>query len=207
VEVRRDELMSIGCKEFARPATAKGEDREAMTRQGRQDELYEEAASAYAAALERLARSYEADSEKRRDLLQEIHLALWRSFAGFEAQCSLRTWIYRVAHNVAASHVIRHRRQRPRAFVTIEEAAEEIPVLDVDHGAAIDRRRALDQLDALIHRLEPIERQVILLYLEGFDGASIGEITGISASNAATRVHRIKNVLAARFRKGASDVR
>ena len=178
-----------------------------MTTQGRQDELYEEAASAYAAAIERLARSYEADSEKRRDLLQEIHLALWRSFAGFEGQCSLRTWIYRVAHNVAASHVIRHRRQRARAFVTIEEAAEEIPVLDVDHGAAIDRRRALDQLDALIHRLEPIERQVILLYLEGFDGASIGEITGISASNAATRIHRIKNVLAARFRKGESDAR
>jgi len=50
-------------------------------------------------------------------------------------------------------------------------------------------------------------RQVILLYLEGFDGASIGEITGISASNAATRVHRIKNVLAARFRKGESDAR
>ena len=91
--------------------------------------------------------------------------------------------------------------------MTIEEAAEEIPVLDVDHGATIDRRRALDQLDALIRRLEPIERQVILLYLEGFDGASIGEITGISASNAATRVHRIKKVLADRFRKGEPDVR
>jgi RNA polymerase sigma-70 factor (ECF subfamily) len=178
-----------------------------MTTQSKQDALYDEAACTYAAALERLARSYEADSEKRRDLLQEIHLALWRSFAGFEGQCSLRTWIYRVAHNVAASHVIRHRRQRTSAFVTIEEAAEEIPALDVDHGAAIDRQRALDLLDALIHRLEPIERQVILLYLEGFDGASIGEITGISASNAATRVHRIKKVLAARFRKGETDVR
>jgi RNA polymerase sigma-70 factor, ECF subfamily len=178
-----------------------------MTTQGRQDALYEESASAYAAALERLARSYEADPEKRRDLLQEIHLALWRSFAGFEGQCSLRTWIYRIAHNVAASHVIRHRRQRTRAFVTIEEAAEEIPPFDIDHGAALDRQRALDQLDTLIHRLEPIERQVILLYLEGFDGASIGEITGISASNAATRVHRIKKVLADRFRKGETDVR
>jgi RNA polymerase sigma-70 factor (ECF subfamily) len=178
-----------------------------MTTQGRQDALYEEAASAYAGALERVARSYEADSDKRRDLLQEIHLALWRSFAGFEGQCSLRTWIYRVAHNVAASHVIRHRRQRTPAFVTIEEAAEEILVLDVDHGAAIDRQRALDQLYTLIHRLEPIERHVILLYLEGFDGASIGEITGISAGNAATRVHRIKKVLAARFSKGETDVR
>jgi RNA polymerase sigma-70 factor, ECF subfamily len=195
------------CKKSSAAATAKNEVRERMTMLERQDELYGEASSAYAAALERLARSYEADPDKRRDLLQEIHLALWRSFAGFEEQCSLRTWIYRVAHNVAASHVIRHRRQRPGAFVTIDEAAEEIPVLDADHGAAIDRQRVLDQLYALIHRLEPIERQVILLYLEGFDGASIGEVTGISAVNAATRVHRIKKVLAAHFRKGETDVR
>jgi RNA polymerase sigma-70 factor (ECF subfamily) len=41
--------------------------------------------------------------EDRRDLLQEIHLALWRSFATFDDRCSLRTWVYRVAHNVATS--------------------------------------------------------------------------------------------------------
>ena len=47
-----------------------------------QDELYGEAAAEYGPAIERLARSYEADPEKRRDLLQEIHLAIWRSFEG-----------------------------------------------------------------------------------------------------------------------------
>ncbi|MCC6585489.1 MAG: hypothetical protein IT168_02115 [Bryobacterales bacterium] len=55
-----------------------------------QDDLYEQAAAEYGAALARLARGYEADPDKRRDLLQEIHLALWRSFAGFVALCSLR---------------------------------------------------------------------------------------------------------------------
>jgi len=176
-----------------------------MTPQRGQDELYEEAASAHGPALERLARSYEVDPEKRSDLLQEIHLALWRSFAGFQGQCSLRTWIYRVAHNIAASHVIRHRRQKSRAFVSLEEAAA--MQADVDPEAAVDRQKALDQIYALIHRLEPLEREVILLYLEGFDGASIGEITGISSVNAATRVHRIKKVLADRFRKGDPNAR
>jgi len=45
-----------------------------------QDELYEDAARTYSAPLERLARAYEADPEIRRDLLQDIHVALWRSF-------------------------------------------------------------------------------------------------------------------------------
>ena len=47
--------------------------------------------------LDRLARAYESDPEKRRDLRQEIHFALWRSFATFDNRCSLRTWVYRVA--------------------------------------------------------------------------------------------------------------
>lgn len=50
--------------------------------QSSQDGLYQEAAETYGAALDRLARAYEADAEIRRDLLQEIHIALWRSFAG-----------------------------------------------------------------------------------------------------------------------------
>lgn len=76
-----------------------------------QDDLYKEVADTYGAALERLARAYEADAEIRRDLLQDIHIALWRSFAGFDGRCSMGTWVYRVAHNTAASHVLRQRRK------------------------------------------------------------------------------------------------
>jgi RNA polymerase sigma-70 factor (ECF subfamily) len=53
-----------------------------------QDDLYERAASEYGAALVRLARGYEADPDKRRDLLQEIHIALWRSLEGFDGLCA-----------------------------------------------------------------------------------------------------------------------
>lgn len=55
-----------------------------------QDSLYEQAAEIYSAALDRLARAYELDREARRDLLQEIHLHLWRSFSRFDQRCSLR---------------------------------------------------------------------------------------------------------------------
>jgi RNA polymerase sigma-70 factor (ECF subfamily) len=171
----------------------------------RQDELYEEATDAYATALGRLARSYELDPEKRRDLLQEIHLAVWRSFAAFAAQCSLRTWVYRVAHNVATSHVIRHRRARAQTLVSLDEIAA-LPDRS-DTEASVARQMTLDQLHALIHRLNPLERQVILLYLEGLDATAIGEITGISPGNVATRIHRIKRILADRFLQGALHAR
>ncbi|MBI3475358.1 MAG: sigma-70 family RNA polymerase sigma factor [Acidobacteria bacterium] len=167
------------------------------------DGLYEDVASQYGAALERLARAYEADPELRRDLLQEIHIALWRSFHGFDGRCSLRTWAYRVAHNAATSHVIRQRRTRSKALLGLDEL-ENLP--DPNAGEqSVDRGQALGHLLNLIQRLKPLDRQVILSYLEGLDSASIGEITGLSAGNVATKIHRIKGILARRFHEGGND--
>jgi RNA polymerase sigma-70 factor, ECF subfamily len=57
-----------------------------------QDERYRLAASDFGPALERLVRAYEANPDQRHDLLQDIHAALWRSFAGYDGRCSVRTW-------------------------------------------------------------------------------------------------------------------
>ncbi len=165
-----------------------------------QDDLYQEAAATYGAALDRLARAYEADPENRRDLAQEIHLALWRSFAGFDRRCSLRTWVYRVAHNVAASHVMRDRRYRSHVLVGLD-ALDMAPAPGMGEAAA-NHRHASERLLDLIRRLRPIDRQVIVSYLEGVDAAAIGEITGLSAANVATKVHRIKQVLTRQFHEG-----
>jgi RNA polymerase sigma-70 factor (ECF subfamily) len=164
-----------------------------------QDDLYEQAAIIYGPALERLGRAYEADPELRRDLLQEIHVALWRSFATFDNRCSLRTWIYRVAHNVAASHIGSQRRTKFQALVDLEEL-ENLPDTTGVHNP--DRTHALDRLLNLIQRLKPLDRHVILSYLEGLEAASISEITGLSPGNVATKIHRIKNVLARQFQQG-----
>lgn len=162
----------------------------------------------FGSSLERLARAYEADPEKRRDLSQDIHLQLWRSFQQYDGRCSLRTWIYRIAHHVAASHVIRER----RIFSTLV-SLEELEMLPdkAERSSDADRRLNLDRLSALIQRLKPLDRQVIVSYLEDMDAASIGEITGLSPANVAMRIHRIKNVLAKQFHeigsKGGSDAR
>jgi RNA polymerase sigma-70 factor (ECF subfamily) len=113
----------------------------------------------------------------------------------------MRTWVYRVAHNVATTHVIRPRANMP-AFLTLDDV--ESLAVAMDGEAVIDRRRSLERLHSLIQQLRPVDRQVMLLYLEDLDAASIAEVTGLTAGGVATRVHRIKQLLAARFHAGVA---
>lgn len=163
-----------------------------------QDSLYEQAADTYGSVLDRLARAYELDPDTRRDLLQEIHLHLWRSFASFDQRCSMRTWVYRVAHNVATGHVIRQSRVRNK-LVSIENIEA---MAGSGHELAVSQTQALERLSMLILRLKPLDRQIIVSYLEGMDAGSIGEITGLSAANITMKVHRIKNILKRWFDEG-----
>ena len=119
-----------------------------------------------------------------------------RSFAGFSSQCSLRTWVYRVAHNAAISGRIRRRR---RPLASLEEIAEMPAPGDVELETS--NVRALDRLRSLIRGLKPPDDQVMLLYLEDADATTIGEITGLSARAVVTRIHRIKSLLAKQFRE------
>jgi RNA polymerase sigma-70 factor (ECF subfamily) len=168
-----------------------------------QDGLYEEVVEAYGTALERLARAYEVDLEVRRDLVQDIHVALWRSLAGFNGRCSLRTWVYRVAHNVAKSHVTRQRRSRSQVLVGLEELERLPDTIEVEISA--QRKESLQRLLDLIQQLKFLDRQVMLAYLEGMEATEIGEITGLSAGNVATKIHRIRRFLARRFEDGGND--
>jgi RNA polymerase sigma-70 factor, ECF subfamily len=142
---------------------------------------------------------YEADPDRRRDLLQEIHIGIWRSFDLFDGRCSLRTWVYRVAHNVAASHIVRDRRASAR-LVGLEDLASDPTFFDGEEHA--DRMYSAAKLLDLIQKLKPLDRQTFLLYLEGEPAASIAETTGLSVVNISTKIHRIKKLLGRRFWEG-----
>ncbi len=169
-----------------------------------QDDLYRGAAATFGSALERLAKAYEADPEKRLDLSQDIHFQLWRSFARYDSRCTLRTWVYRIAHNVAITYVMRERRILSK-LVSLEEL--ELRSNQGDTQQAANQQLELERLLSIIRQLKPLDRQVMLSYLEGLDARSIAEITGMPATSVAMRIHRIKNVLAARIHKGANHAR
>jgi RNA polymerase sigma-70 factor, ECF subfamily len=163
-----------------------------------QDRQYQDAVAQFGPALNRLGRAYEADASLIDDLLQEIHFAIWRSFASYDGRCSVRTWVFRVAHNTAASHVLKRTRLSRKVLVTLDEVE---PVLD-PHPIGVEvvaRRQALDRVFALIHQLDPFDRQIMVAYLEEMDAAAIGELTGLSPGAVATKIYRVKTLLARRF--------
>src|SRR5258707_6889181 len=93
-----------------------------------------------------------------------------------------------------------------RAFLNLV-SLEELEMLsdNAEGRLAVNRRINLERLSALIQQLKPLDRQVIISYLEDMDAASIAEITGLSPAAVAMRIHRIKNVLAKRFHQGEHD--
>ena len=164
---------------------------------------YDDAIAQYGPAIERLARAYEFDADERRDLVQDIHLALWRSFSNFDGRCSVGTWTYRIAHNVAVSHGLRRKRLRPERLASLEELSE-APGADNPEAEA-GQRQMLDRLTALIQALKPPDQQVMMLYLEDLPAAEIAEVTGLSPGAVAVKIHRLKTVLARRFHQGGSE--
>jgi RNA polymerase sigma-70 factor (ECF subfamily) len=166
------------------------------------DALFERITAEYAAPVARLARAHEADPSLQQDLLQEIHLALWRSLPSFAGRCSLRTWVYRVAHNVAATHVVRRRRRFDKHLVALDEV--EIPAEGPEVGTSVDKARMLMRINELVQRLKPTDREVFVLYLEGLGVDEIAEIAGLTHTNTGTKIHRIKRLLSERLTSGES---
>lgn len=167
-----------------------------------QEERYIELSGLFSDAIERIARAYESQPDLRSDLVQDIHVALWQSLARFDGRCAPITWVFRVAHNVAASYVIKRQRQRPAYTLSLEDAGEIVAVDDTE--ASVHERRSLDRLMDLVQRLREPDRQVVLLYLEDLDAAAIGDIVGLSPGAVATKIHRLKAVLAKMFLQGVT---
>ncbi len=164
--------------------------------------LYAQAGQQFAPAVARLARAFERDGEKARDLEQDIHCEILRSLDRFDGRCSLKTWVFRVAHNVAAEHVARALRQP--AKISIEQIDEFLVQSGSEAQAA--EAHALDRVAALIRRLPALDAQLILLWLEGEAGQDIADITGLSPGAVTTRLHRIRAQLARHFELPANAI-
>lgn len=117
------------------------------------------------------------------DLYQEVVLNLWRAFGKFRHECKASTWIYRVALNTCISF-IRKEKNIPEivALTQVSDRAEETDEMET----------MLRQLYHLINRLGQLEKSIILLYLDEKSYEEIAEITGLTVTNVATKLNRIK---------------
>lgn len=139
-------------------------------------------------AIRRLSASYERDPSRRQDLVQDIWLAVWQALSRFRDECSERTFVFRIAHNRAVSHIEHWRRRRT------DPLADDAPVaaggLDPEHALSQQQRR--ERLQAAVQELPLGLRQVVVLTLEGLSNAEVADIVGISENNVAVRMTRAR---------------
>jgi RNA polymerase sigma factor (sigma-70 family) len=147
----------------------------------------------HGAAIGRLAASYEASSGSREELAQEIALAIWQALPNFRGECSERTFIYRIAHNRALTHVWRRRPSHEPLEDLSEQQHPVDPQPRPDEQAAQKGRRA--SLMSAIQSLPVAHRQVLLLTLEELSQAEIAEVLGITETNVAVRLNRARKAL------------
>jgi RNA polymerase sigma-70 factor (ECF subfamily) len=141
----------------------------------------------------KLAAAFTRQPEDRQDLAQEITIQLWRAFPRFDpARARFSTWMYRIALNVAISQFRRD---------TGSLAAQTEPLEDHHLNRIASQQpdpegdERLAALWELIDKFEPLNRALIVLYLEDRNYAEIAEIIGISPTNVATKISRIKQTL------------
>ena len=140
--------------------------------------------AAYAGPIRRLCAAYAESPADREDLFQDICLAVWRALPGFRREASLRTWLYRIAHNVALSWRTRDRHRQSRES-QLDQETPGVTQLDF-------RRLALKRA---IARMAPGDRTLTLLWLEGLSATEIEDVTGVKAATVAVRLGRIRKRL------------
>jgi len=142
----------------------------------------------------KICNSYRSNKQDRDDLAQEIVFNLWKSFSGFIPNYKFSTWMYRIALNVAISFY----RKETRA-IRFDAYSEDLIVLAEDADEKVEFEKNISLLQKFILELNEIDKSIMLLYLDDKSYKEIAEITGISESNVATKINRIKNKLKSKF--------
>ncbi|RYU94428.1 RNA polymerase sigma factor [Emticicia agri] len=149
---------------------------------------------AHKGIIYKVANAYCKDAEDRNDLVQEIMVQLWKSFDKYNEQFKYSTWIYQIALNVAISFY-RNESRRQHIASPIHEG-----ILNyADSGHADETEEHISILHRFIAELKELDKALMLLYLEEKSYKEIAEIIGISETNVATKIGRIKLILKQKF--------
>ena len=138
--------------------------------------------------------SYCSNPDYRKDLQQEILLQLWNSFSKFDGRVKISTWIYKIALNTAINFY-RNDCKHKNKKVPIE--ASIISPLNFEADSEPDEDVVM--LYQFIDRLNEMDKALILLYLDDNKYKEIADILGISETNVATKISRIKSNLKKQF--------
>lgn len=157
-----------------------------MTEQ-EQRRIFEEWLTTHRGIFFKIVRAYAFTPADQDDLFQEISLQVWKSIPDFRGESKASTWLYRVALYSALAWTRREKKQPTTQPLTAVE--ERLTI----RAEPIDER--LEWLYEQIAGLEPVDRSLCLLLLDGFSYREMAEMVGISESNVGVKIHRIKQKL------------
>lgn len=126
---------------------------------------------------------YDEEEDDFNDLYQEILINLWQGLEGFEGRAKASSWVYRVGLNTCISYYRRNRRHKRNVPLT-----DCLGIIDED----TERNEKLRELHELIDRLDKLEKAIVMLWLDEMSYEEIAEITGLTRSNIASKLHRIR---------------
>jgi RNA polymerase sigma-70 factor (ECF subfamily) len=168
------------------------QDPSAMTASGRDETEFLARIGRHAGIVRKVALSYGRSAADRHDLEQEIVAQLWKSYPAFDGKRPLSTWMYRIALNVAIS-IARGRRWSGHEPVALAESLADTA------EDALERDQSVRELRSFIASLDELNRALIVLYLDEHSYREIAEILGISETNVATKINRVKQQLRERM--------
>ncbi len=143
----------------------------------------------HAGIVFKVANTYARGRDDRADLAQEIAAQLWRAWPKYDPTRSVTTWMYRIALNVAISQVRSNSVRLRHDAVPLDEQLHDI----ADANAADpESEQQLRLLQHFIAQQPPLDRALLLLYLDERSQREIAEILGISESNVSTKIGRLK---------------
>ena len=142
----------------------------------------------------KVVNSYCQHQDDRQDLAQEILTAMWLAIDKFNNEFKFSTWMYRIALNVAISYYRKDSKRQDKPSVDEEQL---INIADLTTEE--DKSEEIKQLYRFIGQLDKLNRAIMILYLESESYESIANSLGLSRTNVATRIGRIKATLAEQF--------
>ena len=144
----------------------------------------------------KVCHSYTTNKDDFKDLEQEITIQLWKALPRYDATYKLTTWMYRIALNTAISFY-RKEKRKPHHSLLDGQILEMMPDTANEHDAEMEQQIQL--LHTFIEKLGEVNKALMLMYLENNTYKEMAEILGISESNVATKISRIKILLKKQF--------
>jgi RNA polymerase sigma-70 factor (ECF subfamily) len=135
----------------------------------------------------KVSRIYFQDADDRKDVLQEMMYQLWRSYPHFDGGSKFSTWMYSVCLNTALTYKRKSKKEKTESLAPVHD--------QIPESSSANKEEAISFLFDAITTLSPLNKAIILLYLDDLSYDEIADITGLTKSNVSVKLVRIKKEL------------